>query len=440
METLEKQKTMDAKVKVVKEEPVEITFSVELPKEEVVKETNAVFQSIQSRASLPGFRTGKAPMDLVRKNFTERAQQTVLENLIGRAAAQVIRERKLQTVDSPKIEKVDFAFDKPLAFIMRVEKDPEVKAKDYKGIKVQRKTVEVTQENITKALEELRERNAPLVASTATKIEKTHFPVIDFEGRIEGKTFPGGSAKDYLLDMAQPQTIEGFTDGLLGATLNEKRAVTVTFPADYSHKEWAGKQAVFDVTVKEIKERKLPALDDEFAKDLGMASLAELQAKIRESMEKEENARADKEMEDQIFQALIDANNFPVPPTLVADHTERLAQRRLDLLQRQGLIRKDDAQAIATVREQSKPKAERDVRLSYLLKAIAAQEKLEATEADVNDLKKKALEENKDKTEAVQNYFREKDISIRASLTEGKVLEFLKNNAKVKAVKESPKP
>src|SRR3982750_843556 len=122
METIEK--PLSVKVKVVKEEACEITFAIELPKDEVDKETEAVFQNIQSRASLPGFRTGKAPIDLVRKNFSDRARQTVLENLIGRSAAQVLRERKLQTLDTPQIESISFEPGKPLVFQMKVEKDP----------------------------------------------------------------------------------------------------------------------------------------------------------------------------------------------------------------------------------------------------------------------------------------------------------------------------
>ena len=160
METIEK--PLNVKVKVVKEEPCELTFSVELPADEVNKETEAVFQDIQSRASLPGFRTGKAPIDLVRKNFSNRARQTVLENLIGRSAAQILRERKLETIDTPHIEKVNFEPGKSLQFHMKIEKDPDLKVKDYKGIKVNQQATTVTDDQLTKTLEELRERNASL--------------------------------------------------------------------------------------------------------------------------------------------------------------------------------------------------------------------------------------------------------------------------------------
>ncbi len=430
METIEK--TIAAKVKVIKEEPCEITFSVELPSDEVTKETDSVYQNIKSRASLPGFRTGKAPMELIRQNFTDRARQTILENLVGKAATQVLRERKIQTLDTPKVEKIDFEFGKPLSFEMKVEKDPEIKLKDYKGLKATKAAVAVTNEMVTKTLDDLRERNATLVASADTKVGAGHFAVIDFEGKIEGKAFPGGSAKNYLLDMAAPQTIAGFSDGLAGATLAEKKTIQVRFPADYPRKEWAGKEAVFEVTVKEIKEKKLPAGDDEFAKDLGLGSLAELQEKIRQNLEKEETNRAEKDFEEQLYQALLDKHALSVPTTLVEERVNTLSQRALGNLERQGLIVKGDAQAEKTVREKSRPQAEKDVRLSYLLKAIAEAEKLDATEEDLATLKKQAAEENKDHPEAVDKYFIEHNVALRASLTEGKVLEFLKKNAKVK--------
>jgi len=180
METLEKPLT--TKVKVLKEEDCILMLSVELPKDEVAAETELVYQQIQSRASLPGFRVGKAPIDLVRKNFVEKARQAVLENLIGRAASQVIRDRKLELVDSPKVEKIDFDFGKPLMFHLRLEKDPDIKVKDYKGIKVTRPSTQVTDAMVDKTIEELRERNATLVAIPASALDKTHFAVIDFEG------------------------------------------------------------------------------------------------------------------------------------------------------------------------------------------------------------------------------------------------------------------
>jgi len=434
METLEKPLT--TKVKVLKEEDCMISLSIELPKEEAAQELESVYQNIQSRASLPGFRTGKAPIDLVRKNFADKARQTVLENLVSRASTQVIKERKLEVIDTPRVEKLEFEPGKALLFHLRVEKDPVVKAKDYKGIKVNKPSTDVSEETVAKTLEDIRDRNANLVASATQKVEKTHFAVVDFEGKIDGKTFPGGSAKNYLLDMNQPQTIAGFSEGILGAEIGKEKEVKVTFPADYARKEWAGKEAVFQVTVKEIKEKKLPDLDDDFAKDLGLTSLDELKQKVRENLQKEQNAKADRSMEEQIDQALLDNHQFAVPPTLVDERTRTLTHRALSNLQRQGLVAAGDKQAEETVREKSRPQAEKDVRLSYLFKSIAAQEKLEATPADVEGLKKKALAETKDDPKSVEKYFQERDLAVRASLTEGKVLEFLKNNAKVKAAKE----
>lgn len=434
METAEK--AVAVKLKVLKEEPCEVTYSVELAKDEVARETEEVFKDIQTRAALPGFRTGKAPLEMIKKNFAQRARQAVLENLIGRAAAQVIRDKKLQTIDTPQIEKVDFDLGKPLSFHMRVEKDPEVKVKDYKGVKLSRKTTRVTDDTVNKTLEELRERNASLVASSAEKVGKNHFVMIDFEGKIDGKAFPGGSAKNYLLDMNAPQTIAGFSDGVLDAKVNEQKPVQVTFPADYPHKEFAGKAAVFDVQVKEIKEKKIPALDDDFAKDLGLTSLAELKEKVKQNLEKEEEARSEKDLEDALFQHLLDRNKFSVPAKLVEHRTQTLIQRARTALERQGLVQPNDPQAEGPLRDKVRPQAERDVRLSYMLKSVAEQEKLENVDVEVENLRKKALEENKDRVDAVETYFRDHDHSIRASLLEGKVIEFLKKNAKIKTESE----
>jgi len=429
METLEQ---LSTKVKVLKEEPCEVTLSIELAKDDVAKETDSVFKSIQQRAVVPGFRAGKAPIDMVKQSFADRARQTVLENLIARAATQVMRDKKIQSIDTPKVEKIDFEFGKPLVFVMRVEKDPEVKAKDYKGIKVNRPADDVKDADVEKAITEILERNATLVASGAKEIGKNHFVTIDFEGKIDGKTFPGGTATNYLLDMEQPQTIAGFSEGLVGAKVDEERDINVTFPADYARKEWASKAATFHVKVKEIKEKKLPTLDDEFAKDLGLTSLTELKTKVKENLQHDATAKADKEVEDQLYQALIDNHSFNVPTTLVEERNRSLTQRALYNLSRQGLVSAEDAQAQATLKEKTRPQAEKDVRLSYLLKAIASQEKLDATDADVEELRKKALDDKDAKPAEIEKYFQERDLSIRASLTEGKVLDFLKKHAKIK--------
>ncbi len=431
METMEK--PLNTKVKILKEEECIVTLSVELPKDEVAKELENVFQKIQARASLPGFRVGKAPLDLVRRNFADKARQSMLEDLISRASTQVIREKKLEVIDTPRVEKLEYDLGKPLVFHLRVEKDPVLKAKDYKGIKLTKLSTLVTEADITKTLEEVRERNASLVASSAQAVGKSHFAVIDFEGKIDGKAFPGGTAKNYLLDMTQPQTIAGFAEGILGADIGKERTVQVKFPADYAQKQWANKEAVFQVKVNEIKEKKLANLDDDFAKDLGLASLEELKSKVKENLQKDKDHQAQKDEEEQIFQALLDHHKFSIPQTLVEERTQTLARRMVSNLQRQGLIGQSDPQTEKTLQEKCRPQAEKDVRLSYILKAIAAQEKLEAGQADLDELKNKALSETKDNPASVDKYFQERDLAIRASLTESKVLDFLKKNAKIKS-------
>jgi len=431
METLEQ--TLDTKVKVIKEESCEVTYSVEVSRKDTAQEAELVFKNIQSRAVLPGFRTGKAPLDIVKKNFADRARQHVIENLISRAAMQVMKEKKIQAIDTPKVDKLEFEFDKPLVFQMKIEKDPDIKAKNYKGLKVTRPADQLTDEAVTQELDEIRERNANIIASPTEKVGKDHFAVVDFEGKIDGKVFQGGSSKDYMLDMAQPQTITGFSEGILGAARGETRDVKVTFPANYGRKEYAGKEAVFKITVKEIKEKKLPSLDDEFAKDLGLTSLEELKTKVKENLQARLTSRADKEVEDKLYTALLDEHTFMVPKSLVEERNKGLAQRALHNLARQGLVSMEDKQAAATLAEKSRPQAEKDVRLSYLLKSIAQQENLDVVNEDVEELRKKALAEKEAKPAEIEKYFQERDLSIRASLTEGKVLEFLKKHAKIKA-------
>jgi trigger factor len=167
---------------------------------------------------------------------------------------------------------------------------------------------------------------------------------------------------------------------------------------------------------------------------LGLASLEELKTRIRENLQHEATAKADKEVEDQMYQSLVDNHTFTVPQTLVEERNRALTQRALYNLSKQGLVSSEDAQAQATLKEKTRPQAEKDVRLSYLLKAIATQEKLEVTDADIEVLHKQALDDKDAKPAEIEKYFQERDMSIRASLMEGKVLEFLKKHAKLKTL------
>lgn len=426
----------EAKIKILHDEPCALTLAVELPQEEVVRETETVFRDIQARVSLPGFRLGRAPMDLIRQHFSSKARSTVIENLVTRSVPELLKAHAIEMVNAPRVEKIEFQFDRPLSFQIKVEREPKVKVKDYKGIKIAQRRAEVTDSKAQEAVDELRERNAVWVDAGDTELGRAHLAVVDYTGRLDDAPIPGGQAQNQMIDMSAPQTLVGFTDGLLGARKGETREVAVTFPSDYPQGAMAGKSAQFTVTLKEIKKKKVPAADDEFAKDLGLGSLDALKAKARQNLEMQAQKAAEIDLENQIHQALLGANHFPVPPSMVLERTQSLIGRALRRLQAQGLSESREAFQNPQWQEQFRPEAERQVRLYFILRAVAQQEKLEATEVDVAAAQERALRENPEQRSEIETYFQKNLETVKSSLTEENVLKWIKAHAKIREVSQ----
>lgn len=426
------EKKDDIKVNIVDQKPCSIVMSIEVPHPEVSEETERVYQDIQKVAQVPGFRAGKAPMDLVKKNYTSAAREKVIENLIRRTLFSSLKAHGIEPIDSPTINEMSFEFDRPFTYQVRAERHPEVKAKDYKGIKITKEIHPVTEARVKEQIEALRERNARLVESKSDTVNDKSFVTVDSECFKGTEPVNELKAKNQLIDLSSPQTIPGFKEGLVGAKKDEERDIKVKFPDEYPDKKIAGQEMNFKIKVLAIKEKELPALDDELAKDFGLKDLAELQTKVRESMEAEETKRQDQEVEKQIIDHLVKVNEFPVPDSLVEEQLNYLLKRMEDYLRRQGLSQEEWNKNIDRWREKYKPEAERNVRVSYILNGIADEEKLGVTDDDLKAERERMEKANPERAADVEKYFNEQKSRISANLKEEKIFKFLLDNAKVK--------
>jgi trigger factor len=247
-------------------------------------------------------------------------------------------------------------------------------------------------------------------------------------------------AKNQLVDLSAPHALAGFNEGLLGERKNEEREIKVTMPADYPNKKLANPEVTFKVKVLEIKDKVLPNLDDEFAKDFGLASLAELEGKVKESLETEEKNRQMQEVEKQIVDQLLESNKFPVPDSLVEEQKNYLLNRLSDYFKRQGISEEEWKKNKEQWAGKYQEEAERNVRISYILNAVAREEKIDASDEDMAKELERLKQANPQRPADVEKYFSESKIRIASHLKEEKIFAFLMDHAKIKEeVKEEKK-
>ncbi len=424
-------KMEDIKINVKDTKPCAVTICVEVPAEDVKKETASVFDAILRTARVPGFRQGKAPMDMIRKNYTGAAREKVAENLVQSTVFAVLKEQGISPVDLPRVEEMDFDFDKPFSYTFSAERHPEFKVKDYKGIKITKEISPVSDERVVKMLNLLRERNARVAESAAEAAGKDSFVTVNYDASADGKKLEQLSARDYLIDLSSEQTLQGLREGLIGARKDEERSITVPFPAEHQNKRVAGKNVTFTVKVLGIKEKVIPALDDDFAKDMGVDDLEALRKKMRASLEAEETRRQNQEIEKQIIEYLLRSNSFPVPVSLVDEREKSLLERMENYLRQQGLPEPEARKHMEKAKETTRGEAENNIRLSYVLNAIAEAEKIEITEDELEAERQKIRSGNPGREKDAEKYFEEHKGSIKGNMKEEKLFKFLLDNAKV---------
>ncbi|MFA6318269.1 MAG: trigger factor [Elusimicrobiota bacterium] len=402
--------------KKVKEEGCLVTFSVEVPAEEVDAEAQNGLLRIQSHAHLPGFRPGKAPLELIQKNFADRAQELALEDMIQKYVPQALRDLKVAPVAPPRVTEVARKPGEPLKLTIVAEVAPEVAPKAYTKIPVQRKSYPATEEALTKRLDDLRESHARLERDEAAAVAKGHYVVVDYAAQQDGRPVKGMKGTGVLVDMSSDENLEGLAQGLLGQAREETREIRVKLRK---------KDAVLTVTVREIKKKLLPPVDDEFAKDMGFQKAA-----LKDVIEKEGKERSERELVLQIEEALLKANQIPLPPSLIEAQVESMAER----LRRQYLgDRPWPAGEAEKLRPKLQPQAEKELRLSYILQSIADKEKLAALDAEIQSEMDHSLEHAKDdaEKEELRKLFAERKETIAGLIRDRKTMAFLKEKAAV---------
>lgn len=391
-------------VKFEKQEGNNGLLTVELPAETVNAALDQAFKKVVKEINVPGFRKGKMPRQMFEQRFgAESLYQDALEILINENYPKAIVEANVEPVDQPEIDFEKIEKNAPFTFTAKLVLRPEVELGEYKGLEVTKQPTEVTEEEITAAIEAQQARLAELVIKEDGAIENGDTAVIDFEGFANGEAFEGGKGDNYALEIGSGSFIPGFEEQLVGAKAGESKDVEITFPEEYHAAELAGKPATFKVTIHEVKAKELPELNDELATEIDseVKTLDELRAKLTEQAKAEKVQVAESTLRDELVEKAAANATIDIPNGMIQTEINRMMQEFEQRLQQQGmnleLYFQFSGQDEAALREQMTADAESRVRVSLVLEAIAAAENLEVTEAALEaELEKMSAQFNMD--------------------------------------------
>lgn len=409
--------------------------SIEIPVERVTKEVNSFYGELGKKARIKGFRPGKVPRNILERHFKDYVKAEVIQKLIQDTYPAALSEKDLHPVSPPVIDPGELENGKSFQYTAIIEIKPEIKIEGYLGLKIEGKKEGVKEEEVEERLKNLQNLHANLkTISESRPIQNGDYVIIDYEARKDGKPLEEGKAIDFTVEVGSGRFIPALEEKLLGLGPEEERDIEVSFPDDYGYQKWAGKTISFHVKIKEIKEKILPPLDDEFAKDLGdYSSLEELRAKLKGEIEKEKELVLERHLKDQVVDQLLQANSFDVPEIMVDDQAKTLVSNTKLRLATQGVDLKNLNVSEEKLQEDYREMAKRQVRTFLILEKIASQEGISATDEETEERLKQISDRTHQKFDVVKRYYEKNGLipELKAEIITDKTLNFLLQKAEI---------
>ncbi len=428
------------KIQVDAVSPIEKKVTIEVQPERVAAELSRAYDRLGRRVKLRGFRPGKAPRKVLERNFREEVEREVLEHIVADTFGEAVREHSIDAVAPPNVQVAEpgLAAGQALRYTARVEVKPVLSPKDYRGLEVTRRPPEVTDQMVSDELSRLQASLARLVPVEGRfEAQEGDYAVVDHEGTAGGQPFEGGKGQGVTVQVRPGELHEGNAPALAGKRLGETVEVDSAFPPDYRVEALRGKVARFQLTLRGLKTRQVPSLDDALAKEVGLPgveTLEGLRARIRQDLEKREKRRADSDLHDALVKAALARNDFEVPPSLVERAIDSMLEGTAERFARQGVdLRRLDLD-VARLRADLREAALLQVKGALLLEAIADAEKIEAGDEDVEAEIARLAEEMGVPPAKLQAQVRSGDAraALRSKLREDKALAFLTSAANLK--------
>ena len=453
---------MEFNVKVEKPSNTLRKLTIKVPATEVSARLNRGLAEVQRTAHIKGFRPGQAPIGMIRQMYGDDVKHKLFHSLIDESFREAVRKEQIKAVGRPQVDASNYktgegAHDHALreneefTYTATVEVMPEIEIKNYTGLSLTQEKINVTDEDLNKVVEGLRNSQAQLIPAAgglanadgtmgSRPIKKGDFADIEFNGGVvteNGVIEKAGMKGNRLVEIGSDSLIPGFEDHLVGARQGEVKTFRVPFPADFYEKELAGAEAEFTVSIKEVKEKKLPELDDEFAKQAGYESFDDLKTKARQYVESEKAAANERKLRNDIIEGLSQKNKFDIPSALIEAQAQSLAQEWASELKKQGMDDQSIQQAMLQELEQIKTRAATQVRASLMLESIADAEKIEVSDEEFQNEMSRVAESMKVEPAKLKDFYsknpsKKEDFVFR--LRQDRTFKYLMDKAKIKTV------
>ena len=414
-------------------------IEITVPVDEITRETDRVVANIQQKVRLPGFRPGKAPVSLIRTKFAKQVREDVLDNLLPKYFQKKMQEEELHPVGRPNVKEVEFKDGEPLKFKAEFEVAPEFELGDYRGITVHYHEPEVTDEDIDKRIEEIREQKAQFVNVDPRPAADGDYAVVSLDS--QAGTAEPIHQDEMQLQVGDPDTLPAFSENLRGMSPEEEKEFEVTYPEDYGKENLAGKTVRFKVKLKMIRTKELPELNDEFAQDLGdYTTLGDLREAVRKAIFQEREYASQSKAKDQLVDRLIEAHDFPVPEAYVERQIEAGIEQQFRSLAERGVDPSKLNIDWVKLKDAQRPKAVHDVRGSLLIEKIAERESIHATNDEVDHEVQRIAKQEREPVAALRKKLEKEGIlgRIAYQIRSNKTMNFLFEHARKEAGEHEP--
>lgn len=413
-------------------------LTVEVSAEDFKAVIKKAFNKNKNRFAIPGFRKGKAPQAMIEKMYGEGVfYEDAADEAINASYAEAMKESGLDIVSRPEVTIEKIGKDEPFVYSALVAVKPEVTLGQYKGVEVEKADASVSAEDVEAELKKVQEQNARLLTVEDRGVEDGDQTVIDFEGFVDGKGFEGGKAEDYPLTIGSHSFIDTFEEQLIGKKIGEECEVNVTFPTEYHAADLAGKPATFKVTVKEIKVKELPELNDEFASEVSeFDTLDEYKKDVEKKLAEKKEIEANSKNEDAVVAKVVENATMEIPDKMIDAQAENMVQDMARRMQSQGLsldmYLKYTGMTVEQMKEQARPDAEKRIRTRLVLEAVAKAENIQISDEKVDEEVAKMAEAYKMEVEKLKSYMSESDVKqMKEDLAVQQAVDLLVAEAKL---------
>ena len=420
--------------------PIKKKLSFEIPWDEVKIELDSVYREVGKKAKIKGFRPGKIPRQVLEKYFKEHVEEETVSNIINKYYWQGLGERKMTPLSQPDVTQEGIKENTPFSFSISFEIEPQFEPQGYKGMELERENIKITDDDLTARLNQIKQMFATMEEVQADRAVVTgDFVTIDFEGSVDGESLKEMKADNYLLEVGSKRFIPGFEEQLVGMKKAATGEIKVTFPEDYQEKKFAGKEAVFKVEIKNIKEKKLPEIDENFIKNFDKySSLDDLKNDVRKSLEEEGVKLTEGKLQNNIMEKLLTINDFEAPSSLVEKQIYYMMADTRKRMTQAGMDEKNATEFSFQMHDKYKEEAVKIVRSFLMLKKISEKESFAIADEDIEShIRDLAAKHGRDYDLLKKAYEKEdKRENLRSDLLQKKVFDFIEQNANIKDIEK----